>query len=203
MEIRVIHLGLIKTNCFLLSGEKAAVVIDPGFKSELTADFLNQNSDKERLILITHAHFDHIGGAEQLRRDTGVKIAVGEYDNPDLADPEINLSNKFHAGVEPFGADILLKDGESLTVGDITFKVILSPGNTKGEVCFLTGDCLFSGDTLFKGAIGRTDFPGGDLKTLKRSVKRLISLPDETKVYPGHGDFTTIAFEKENNMFVW
>lgn len=203
MEIKVLHLGLIKTNCYLVSSDNAAVVIDPGFESQIPTDFLNSNAYKQRLILMTHAHFDHIGGAETLRRETGVKIGIGKEDNADLSDPIINLSDKFHAGVDPFSADVLLDDGQILNVGDIRFKVILTPGHTRGEVCYLAGDCLFSGDTLFKGAIGRTDFPGGDFKTLKRSLKRLIALPDETKVYPGHGEFTTIGFEKENNMFVW
>lgn len=203
MEIRVIHLGLIKTNCYLISSDKAAVVIDPGFKSELTARFLNENADKERLILITHAHFDHIGGADELRQLTGVKIGIGAKDADDLSDPNINLSDKFHAGVEPFCADILFNDGDEFTVGDIPFKVILTPGHTVGEVCYLSGDNLFSGDTLFKGSVGRTDFPGGDTKTLLRSVKKLLTLSGTAKVYPGHGDFTTIAEEKNNNMFAW
>lgn len=203
MEIRVIHLGLIKTNCYLLSSEKAAVVIDPGFKSELTAEFLNESADKERLILITHAHFDHIGGADELRRLTGVKIGIGAKDEKDLSDPKINLSDKFHAGVKPFKADILFSDGDEFTVGDIPFKVILTPGHTVGEVCYLSGNSLFSGDTLFKGSVGRTDFPGGDTRILLRSVKKLVALPGGTEVYPGHGDFTTIAEEKNNNMFAW
>ena len=89
------------------------------------------------------------------------------------------------------------------SVGDIDFEVILTPGHTVGGVSYLSGESLFSGDTLFAGAVGRTDMPGGSLKALKKSRKRLIALPNETKVYPGHGDFTTVGYEKENNMFVW
>ena len=203
MEIRAIHLGLIKTNCYLLSTDKAAVVIDPGFKTEITADFLKANGGKARMILITHAHFDHIGGAEALRNENGVEIGIGELDAPALRDTGLNLSDKFHAHIAPFSADRTFCDGEKFSVGDIDFEVILTPGHTVGGVSYLSGESLFSGDTLFAGAVGRTDMPGGSLKALKKSLKRLIALPEETKVYPGHGDFTTVGYEKENNMFVW
>ena len=201
MKIKTLHLGLIKTNCYLLSTEKAAVVIDPGFDRPATLEFLNENSYKERLILLTHSHFDHIGGAEVLREKTGVKIGIGEADADGLADTELNLSDMFHAKINPFKPDFTFKNGDIITVGDITFKVINTPGHTVGGVCYLSGDRLFSGDTLFENSIGRTDFPGGDLKALKRSVKNLMTLPAETKVYPGHGYSTTIAREKEYNMF--
>ena len=203
MEIRAIHLGLIKTNCYLISTDKAAVVIDPGFKTEITADFLKANGGKARMILITHAHFDHIGGAEALRNETGVEIGIGELDAPALKDTELNLSDKFHAHIAPFSADRTFCDGEKFSVGDIDFEVILTPGHTVGGVSYLSGESLFSGDTLFAGAVGRTDMPGGSLKALKKSLKRLTALPNETKVSPGHGDFTTVGYEKENNMFVW
>lgn len=203
MEIKVLHLGLIKTNCYLVSTQKAAVVIDPGFIREGTYDFLDQNSDKERLILLTHAHFDHIGGAADLREKTGVKIAIGEEDAPALCDKSLNLADCFHADIPPFSADITFKNGDEFSVGDIKFRVMHTPGHTVGGVCYYTEDCLFSGDTLFESSAGRTDFPGGDMKALKKSLRRLMLLPGDVKVYPGHGDFTTISRERENNMFVW
>lgn len=202
MKIKTLHLGLIKTNCYLISTEKAAVVIDPGFDRPGTLDFLNENADKECLILLTHAHFDHIGGAEALREKTGTRIGIGEPDADGLADTELNLSDMFHAKILPFKPDLTFKNGDIITVGDIEFKVISTPGHTVGGVSYLTEDKLFSGDTLFENSIGRTDFPGGNLKVLQRSLKKLMSLPLETKVYPGHGDSTTIAREKEYNMFI-
>lgn len=201
MRIKTLHLGLIKTNCYLLSTERAAVVIDPGFDRPETLEFINDNSDKERLILLTHAHFDHIGGAEVLREKTGVKIGIGEHDADGLADTALNLSDMFHAHISPFKPDLTFKNGDKITVGDIEFNVISTPGHTVGGVSYLTGGCLFSGDTLFENSIGRTDFPGGDIKAIKRSVRKLMTLPLETKVYPGHGDPTSIAREKEYNMF--
>lgn len=203
MEIKVLHLGHIKTNCWLVSTDNAAVVIDPGFASAEATDFLLSAEGKERLILLTHAHFDHIGGAAELRRKTGVKIGIGEADAPLLADPELNLSNKFHAHIKPFTADLLFKDGETFEVGDIPFKVIFTPGHTVGGVAYLSDNNLFSGDTLFAGAVGRVDLPGGSAKALKKSLRRLVSLPPETEVYPGHGDHTVIARERQAEQLVW
>ncbi len=203
MEIKAIPLGHIMTNCYMLSTEKTAIVIDPGFYSSIVEDFLDSNSDKERLILLTHCHFDHIGGAKELSVNTGVEIAVGEQENTLLSDTFVNMSDRFHAHVEPFSADILLMDNEVITVGDLTVKTIFTAGHTVGGVCYLIDDVLFSGDTLFFESIGRTDFPGGSFEALADSVMKLYHLlPDNTVVYPGHGEATTICHEKEFNPFV-
>ncbi len=202
MDIKVLPLGHIKSNCYLISTEKSAIVIDPGFNSLNVTEFLKTNCHKERLILLTHSHFDHIGGAYNLRTNTNTKIAIGEKDNFGLSDTYINLSNKFHAGLLPFSADILLKDSEEYTVGDISFKVIHTPGHTVGSVCFLFENILFSGDTLFCESIGRTDFYGGDFNQLERSIKKLYSLDDNTIVLSGHGEKTSISHEKINNPFI-
>lgn len=201
MKIDVIPLGHIAANCYMLLSDNAAVVIDPGIFSQRVKDFLNENSEKERLILLTHAHFDHICGAERLRADTGVKIAVGEKDAPALIDTSLSLSDKFHAHQTPFEADILLKDNEIFDVGDIEFKSLSTPGHTVGGMCYLTVKTLFSGDTLFLESVGRTDFPGGDGEALLKSIKRLLSLDEDIEVYPGHGEPTTIEHEKLYNPF--
>ena len=201
MKIDVIPLGHIAANCYMLLSDNAAVVIDPGIFSQKVKDFLNENFEKERLILLTHAHFDHICGAERLRADTGVKIAVGEKDAPALIDTSLSLSDKFHAHQTPFEADILLKDNEIFDVGDIEFKSLSTPGHTVGGMCYLTVKSLFSGDTLFLESVGRTDFPGGDGEALLKSIKRLLSLDEDIEVYPGHGEPTTIEHEKLYNPF--
>ena len=201
MKIDVIPLGHIAANCYMLLSDNAAVVIDPGIFSQKVKDFLNENFEKERLILLTHAHFDHICGAERLRADTGVKIAVGEKDAPALIDTSLSLSDKFHAHQTPFEADILLKDNEIFDVGDIEFKSLSTPGHTVGGMCYLTVKTLFSGDTLFLESVGRTDFPGGDGEALLKSIKRLLSLDEDIEVYPGHGEPTTIEHEKLYNPF--
>lgn len=202
MEINVVVLGHIQSNCYLVSSEKAAVVVDPGFNSAAVTEFLKQNSNKERLILLTHSHFDHIGGADNLRNETDTKIGIGEFDNPALSNTKINLSELFHAKLSPFSADILFKDGDIFTVGDLCFNVIHTPGHTVGGVCYQIENILFSGDTLFCGSIGRTDFYGGDYAVLESSVKRLYTLDDDITILSGHGEATTIHNEKISNPFI-
>ncbi len=202
MEIKRLPLGSIEVNCYLLSTEKTAVVIDPGFYSKEVEDFLKDNSSKEKLILLTHCHFDHIGDAARLRAVTNTKIAIGTLDNEALSNPNKNLCNLFGVELEPFCADITFEDGEEYSVGDIEIKVIYTPGHTLGGVCYLIDDVLFSGDTLFCGSIGRTDFPDGDFSTLKNSVNKIYQLPENTKVYSGHGGTTTIGYEKKYNPFI-
>ncbi len=202
MEIKALVLGVLDVNCYLVSTEKAAVVIDPGFRSVEALDFLKNAKDKERLILLTHGHFDHIGYADELARLTATKIAIGEFDALALSENTLNLSALFGAPLNPFCADIILKDGQALNVGDIEFKVIHTPGHTVGGVCYLCGDTLFSGDTLFAGSIGRTDFPGGSFEALKTSIEKLYTLNDDITLLSGHGGSSTILNEKRHNPFV-
>ncbi len=190
------------TNCYFLESENAAIVIDPGYERESILTFLNKNEGKERLILLTHGHFDHIGGADYLRQKTGVKIGIGALDVPALSDDDLNCAYLFKRKLEPFSADYKYLDDDLIKVGDIELKVIFTPGHTVGGVSYLCGDNLFSGDTLFKTSVGRTDFAGGSFEELEKSIKKLYTLPDETVVYSGHGESSTIGFEKKYNPFV-
>ena len=201
MEIKVLSLGFIGVNCYLVLSEGEAIVIDPGFYDKRIADFLSDNSDKERLILITHGHYDHIGGALKLSRETATKIAIGALENDALSDADLNLSGLFGDELEPFSADILLEEGKFM-LGDLEFEIIFTPGHTKGGVCYKFGDVVFSGDTLFCRSIGRTDFPTGDYKTLMNSIEKLLLLPDDTKLLSGHGEMTTLGSERVNNPFL-
>ena len=202
MEIEILQLGHIKTNCYLILCEKTAIVIDPGFKSDKTVDFLVKNSEKEKYILITHAHFDHIGGAGELKRITGAKIVMGRGESEKMNDPYMNLSSVFHAEIENFSPDILLDDGDIIKAGDIEIKAMMTPGHTAGGMSYIIGDKLFSGDTLFFESVGRTDFAGGDFSDLENSVKKLYTLDDSTEIYPGHGPLSTIGHEKNFNPYV-
>lgn len=178
-------------------------MIDPGLRDPKITNFLLDAKDKERLILITHAHFDHIAGAPDLREKTGVPIGVGIDDSDALSDPHENLSGRFYPKFPSFKADRTFEDGDIVTVGDLSFQVIKTPGHTVGGVSYLIENALFSGDTLFEGTVGRTDFPGGDIGALKKSVKKLLALDPDTVVYPGHDGFTTIGRERTSNLFAW
>ena len=201
MEIKKLVLGYIGENCYLVSSDNAAIVIDPGYESQEAEEFLKENSGKQRLILLTHSHFDHIGGAEKLRDNTDTKIAIGETEAPSLLDK--SLTEMFGVDINPFSADIELKDNEIVTVGDLEIKVIFTPGHTKGGVCYYINGVLFSGDTLFHESIGRTDFPGGSFAILKESVKMLYADFDgKTPVLSGHGEETTIEHERNFNPYI-
>lgn len=190
-------------NCYGILSDKTAIVVDPARCTDAVVRFLTDNSDKKRLILITHAHFDHIGGARELRRKTGVKIAVGANEAFALSDARYNLSALFGLPLVSFVADYTIEDVEEFTVGDITIKAIETPGHTVGSMCYLAGDCLFSGDTLFRETAGRTDFIGGSMEDMKFSLDRLMwMLDDDIKVYSGHGPTTTIGHERKFNPYL-
>ena len=196
------HLA-VYSNCYGILTENAAIVIDPGKYTTEIAQFLKSNSDKSRLILITHAHYDHIGGAKQLREETGVKIAIGKNEEFALSDISYNLTGKFTPVISPFNADYTIDDEEEFTVGDITVKAYETAGHTKGGMIYLMNDCLFSGDILFYETVGRVDLPGGNITDMKQSLDRMMWLfDDETKVYSGHGEMTTIGHERQFNPYL-
>ncbi len=191
------------SNCYGVTTDKAAIVIDPGKYTPELAQFFKRNADKTRLILITHAHYDHIGGAAQLRQETGVKIAIGKNEEFALSDKAYNLSGRFTPPIPAFNADYTIEDEEEFTVGDITVKAYETSGHTLGGMCYLMNECLFSGDMLFYETVGRNDFPGGDINDMKASLDRIMWLfDDEIKVYSGHGEMTTIGHERKYNPYL-
>ena len=205
MEVKVLLKGHLATysNCYGLLTDKAAIVIDPGKYTLELAQFLKSNADKTRLILITHAHYDHIGGALQLRQETGVKIAIGKNEEFALSDRAFNLSGRFTPPIPAHNADYTIEDEEEFSVGDITVKAYETPGHTVGGMCYLIGDNLFSGDMLFYETVGRVDLPGGNINDMKESLDRIMWLfDDDVSVYSGHGEVTTIGHERKNNPYL-
>lgn len=205
MEVKVLSSSryVLTANCYGILSEKAAVVIDCGKFSNPVADFLKYNADKSRVILLTHAHFDHIGGARELREKTGVPIAIGETEAQRLSDPVYNLSGRFGKPIHTFSPDYTISDEQTVTVGDLKIKAYEMPGHTAGSMVYLAGNNLFSGDTLFAGSIGRTDFPGGNADEMTASLERMLWLFDDNViVYPGHDEKTTIGKEKINNPYL-
>ena len=194
MKLETMVLGPLETNCYLLWDEQTmeAAVIDPGASGQKIADRLAQNGLMLRMILLTHAHFDHIGGLQQLHELTGAPVWVSKIDSTDPAEMthgRLIFTNTY-------------EDGDELTLGHIKIHVIATPGHTPGGVCLLAGDWLFSGDTLFAGSCGRTDFPGGSDAAMRASLRRLAGLSTDYRVYPGHGMDTTLAEEKRYNPYL-
>lgn len=205
MFIKKLEVGPIMANCYILGCEstKEAVVIDPGDDADRILMELSKAELRVKYLINTHGHFDHVGANKQMKEVTGAQLAIHPDDEPMLS----QLSKSalmFGMSVEDSPpADMLLKDGDEISFGDITLKVIHTPGHSKGGVCLYTKGHLFAGDTLFAGSIGRTDLEGGDYDTLISSIKnRLLSLDENTIVYTGHGPETTIGNEKRMNPFL-
>ena len=203
MTIRCLPLGALQANCYLLSDEEGATaVIDPGDEAGTILETVRAGELAVEAILLTHAHFDHILAADELRRETGAPVYVYETDAPALADPRRSLTVLAKGGAGPLRADHLLKDGEELRVGRLAVSVLHTPWHTPGSCCFLCGDALFSGDTLFAGSIGRTDFPGGDDQAMAASLRMLAALEPGIRVFPGHGESTTLSKERMENPYL-
>lgn len=205
MKIKVFPLGDIQTNCYIVIEEltKKAIVIDPGNDGYIILEYLLKEGLNLQGIFLTHGHFDHIGGIEEIIAKYEVPVYISYNDAKFLQDAQLNLSrfvgNPISLNIKP----VYIKDGDELYCGNICFKVIETPGHTPGGVCYYTAGNLFAGDTLFKQSVGRTDFPGGNYSQIVNSVReKLYILPDETIVYPGHGPSTTIGQEKVENMAV-
>ena len=205
LKIGKIVMGSVQTNCYFLYQEdsKKIIVVDPADRGEYLYNAFKEAGLEVAAILLTHAHFDHIWGCNQLRELAGVQVFAFE-DEKDLCESaKLNVSEDVG---RPYTVtvDWYLKDGETVTIEGMEFKVIWTPGHTQGSCCyyFEKDNILISGDTLFEGSCGRSDLPTGDGKLLSHSLKeRLMILPDETLVFPGHGNSTTIADEKKYNPF--
>jgi hydroxyacylglutathione hydrolase len=203
--IKKLEVGPIMANCFILGCEstKEAVVIDPGDDADRILMELAKSELNVKYLINTHGHFDHVGANKRMKEVTGAKLAIHPDDEPMLNELSHSASMFGLSADNSPPADILLKDGDEITFGEITLKVIHTPGHSKGGICLYTQGHLFAGDTLFAGSIGRTDLPGGDYDTLISSIKqKLLSFDDKTIVYTGHGPETNIGNEKRNNPFL-
>ncbi|MEH0018894.1 MAG: MBL fold metallo-hydrolase [Desulfobacter sp.] len=205
MIIEKLEVGPIMANCFILGCEntKEAVVIDPGDDADKILMALAKAELKVKYLINTHGHFDHVGGNKRMKEATGAPIAIHSGDEPMLMELSRSAAMFGLSAENSPPADLALKDGDEISFGEITLKVIHTPGHSQGGVCLHTPGHLFAGDTLFAGSIGRTDLPGGDYDTLISSIKtKLLCLDEDTVVYTGHGPETSIGNEKRMNPFL-
>ncbi|HOW97898.1 MAG TPA: MBL fold metallo-hydrolase [Kiritimatiellia bacterium] len=206
MNIECIVVGPFEVNSYIAhrgaGGE--ALVIDPGADADLLRDALRRLRLRPAAYLLTHGHVDHVSALAALHREWPAPVILHELDAPWAFTPVNELPPYYAAPAAPAGAPCLVKDGEARTDGPFRYRVIATPGHTPGGVAFHLPDerVLFAGDTLFQGTVGRTDLPGGDARALARSVLQLGELPDDTRVFPGHGPATTIGEEKRSNFFM-
>lgn len=190
-------------NCYAVRADSDIFLVDPGeYTSELEA-YIKANALKIKYIFLTHMHFDHIRATARIKKQCpNAKIVIHISEALALNDPSKNLSAYFGFEVEEIVADVLCKDLDIIKMGEVEVQVLHTPGHTEGGVCFIVDDILFSGDTLFEGSCGRTDFPGGDSIVLANSLKRLKNLEGDYRVFPGHGNNTTLNCERLFNPFM-
>ncbi len=203
MFVKTVVVGPLQVNCVVIADEasKKAFVIDPGDEPEMIMDVVAKNGLDVQYIICTHGHFDHVGAVIDIKNETWAKVVLHkeELELYNLSKESAALWG-FEGETQP-APDMFVKDGDVITAGGLSFKVIHTPGHSLGGICLYSTDIVITGDTLFAGSVGRTPLPGGDIKKLGKSFRRLMELPEVTKVIPGHGPSSSIGHEKKFNMF--
>lgn len=203
MLLEKLVVGSFGANCYLLGCEDSAkgVVIDPGDEVERILEKIRQMEINVGKIILTHGHPDHIAGANPLKEATGAKVMMNPLDteiaNSRILNMMLGIKNDLR-----FEPDEQLLDGQQIVVGSIRLEVVQTPGHSQGSVCLAGDGCIFTGDLLFAGGIGRCDLPGGDETQMAESLRKIIRLDEDIKVYPGHGPSTTIGAESRGNMYL-
>ena len=194
LKIHTLALGLYQTNCYIIHDDsmKTCCIIDPGYDADKILACLEENGLTAEAILLTHGHFDHVGAVKDLAAETGCKVY--------LCSEDLSMPHMMTAGALYY-TDTYAQ-GDVLALAGLSIHVLHTPGHTPGSVCLLVENAMFSGDTLFAGSCGRTDLPGGDWATILQSLKRLAATETDYTVYPGHGESTTLALEKQYNPYM-
>jgi glyoxylase-like metal-dependent hydrolase (beta-lactamase superfamily II) len=204
MIIKSIVVGPLEVNCYIIGDEdtKKAIIIDPGDEPDRIIDMIKEDKLTPLYILCTHAHFDHVGAVPELKEETGAKILLHK-DEKEIYEAARDMAAFWGYDIPPLPEpNTFVKEGDTIEVGKLRFKVLHTPGHSPGGICLYGNGVVVTGDTLFAGSVGRTDFHGGDINKLKESFKRLLTLPEDTEVLPGHGPRSTIGIEKRENFFI-
>ena len=199
--VHTLPLGAYQTNCYIVCAEnaKSCAVIDPGYEPERVLAKVKELGLTVDAVLLTHGHFDHVGGVEKIVTETNCALWMSESDWSQFPSP---ITAYFYPLANCDFTEVqFCEDGEVIHAGGLTFEVLSTPGHTYGSVCFVCEDTMFSGDTLFCRSCGRTDLPGGSWDTIQESLNRLSELPGDYSVYPGHGEATTLAAERKFNPY--
>lgn len=204
-SVDTLVVGPIEENCYVLKDDATGegIIIDAGDNGQEILNYVSDKGIDVKLLVNTHGHWDHIGAVDVLREALKVPLAIHGEDAPMLTadEEEMSVYSTFAGRKKP--AEILLKDGDTVNFGKSVLKVMHTPGHTRGGICLYGGGCLFSGDTLFAGSVGRTDLPGGSYQEIIHSVNEVLSgVPDETRVYPGHGPATSMGRERRCNPYM-
>ena len=194
LNMKHLALGAYQTNCYLVWEENSptCVVIDPGYEPDTILVEAKKLGKEITAVLLTHGHFDHVGGVRELAAETGCPVYLHEA--------ELSMPPQMTAG--PLFYTNTYGEGDFVEAAGLSFKVLHTPGHTPGSICLLCENAMFSGDTLFWGSCGRTDLPGGSWATIRKSLLRLAELSGDYDVYPGHGDATTLSFERKMNPYM-
>ena len=193
MELKTFPIGSLQTNCYMAwaEGSEKCILIDPGYEPELLLEQVRLQRKTLEAILLTHGHFDHVGGVKPIAAETGCKVYI--------CAEELKQPLRYSDGLHYTDT---VAEGDVLALAGLTLQVLHTPGHTPGCVCYLCGDTLFSGDTLFAGTCGRTDLPGGDFKAIQASLQRLAALEGDLKVLPGHGMASSLDIERRYNPYM-
>ena len=194
LKIHTLTLGMYQTNTYIIHDEasRTCCVIDPGYQADTILDEVEALGLTVEAVLLTHGHFDHVGAVKEIAAETDCKVFLHTQD---LTMPPMMTAGTLYY-TDSYG------EGTQLNLAGLSIGVLHTPGHTPGSVCLMVGSSMFSGDTLFAGSCGRTDLPGGDWKTIRESLGRLASLEDDFTVFPGHGESTTLALEKQYNPYL-